>query len=367
MRRITLSSLLVFGILAAPLTLGLAQTLPDSTKPDTTTKPKKPPSKFAKIAKGVAGTAATAAAGAGVQSVLGKDAGGVANALSGAGALPCGTGYGVTAGAAIVGSVKNVVKKAGETEAAASATPCPQAGGLIPGLPGGIPGLPKGIPGLPGGIPGLPGGIPGLPSGKGIAGALAGAAIGGAVTNAAVNGAVANAAISGAISGANPLSGMGGAGGLVGMTPVGLAAGAAPGAIKGVKGLLGGKPQDKLAMVRELGKGKLELKSVKFIEGTLEFEPGFESSFTAFAEAVALVEGTYIMHVSAEQPRQKGAEPDTVLSHKRVAKVWALMAAAGVSDQKVFAMNELPAAVSEDRKLPKAGDVKVEIIKYTKP
>ena len=170
----------------------------------------------------------------------------------------------------------------------------------------------------------------------------------------------------GAVAGANPMAGMGGVGAIAGMTPIGLAAGAAPGAIKGIKGLMGGKPQDKLAMVRELGKGKLEFKQVKFIEGTLEFEPGFEESFVAFAEAIALVEGTYIMHVSAEAPREKGVEPDTVLSHKRVAKVWALMAANGVSDQRVFAVNELPASLSEGRKLPKAGSVKVEIIKFAK-
>jgi len=118
--------------------------------------------------------------------------------------------------------------------------------------------------------------------------------------------------------------------------------------------------------VRELGKGNLEFKSVKFIEGTLEFEPGFEESFAAFAEAIALVEGTYFMHVSAEAPRQKGANPDTVLSRKRVAKVWALMAANGVSDQKVIAVSELPANLSEGRKLPKAGAVKIEIIKFDK-
>jgi len=119
--------------------------------------------------------------------------------------------------------------------------------------------------------------------------------------------------------------------------------------------------------VRELGKGNLEFKSVKFIEGTLEFEPGFEESFAAFAEAIALVEGTYLMHVSAEAPRQKGAEPDTVLARKRVAKVWGLMAASGVSEQKVIAVTELPPALREGRKLPKAGSVKVEIIKFDKP
>jgi hypothetical protein len=72
------------------------------------------------------------------------------------------------------------------------------------------------------------------------------------------------------------------------------------------------------------------------------------------------------MYVSPEAPRDKGAQPDTALSRKRVAKVWATMAASGVSDQKVFAVSELPAAMSEGRKLPKAGDAKVEVIKFEK-
>ena len=130
--------------------------------------------------------------------------------------------------------------------------------------------------------------------------------------------------------------------------------------------MLGGKPQDKTAMLRELGKGRLELKQVKFIEGTMEFEPGFEPSFAAFAEAIALVEGTYLMYVSPESPRDKAAQPDTALSRKRVAKVWAAMAAGGVSDQKVMAVNELPALMSVGRKLPKPGDVRIEIIKFEK-
>jgi len=332
MRLITLSLIVAFGMSSAPLAMGATQSSADTTKPDTTKKAKKPPSKLGKIAKGLAEPAATAAAGAGVQSLLGKNAGGVANALGGV--APCGSGYGVTAGSAIVGAAKGIVKKAVDT--APSATPCPQ--GFIPGMPGGLPGMPAGVAGMPG--------IPGMPNPVDAGAAMAGAAISGATGG-----------------GANPLGGMGA---MAGMTPVGLAVGAAPGAIKGIKGLMGGKPQDKLAMVRELGKGKLELKHVKFIEGTLEFEPGFEESFVAFAQAIALVEGTYMMHVSAEAPREKGTEPDTVLSHKRVAKVWSLMAANGVSDQRVIAVNELPPSLSEGRKLPKAGSVKVEIIKFEK-
>jgi hypothetical protein len=334
MRLTTLGLILAFGISSAPLAMAAAQSS-DTTNPDTTKKAKKPPSKLAKIAKGAAGTAGTAAAGAGVQAVLGKNAGGVANALGGV--APCGAGYGVTAGAAIVGVAKGVVKAAVDTSKAPS-QPCGQA--AIPGMPAGMPA-----------IPGMPG-MPGMPSAGDAGAAMAGAAAG--------------AAMGAAAAGANPMAGMGGVGAMAGMTPIGLAAGAAPGAIKGIKGMLGGKPQDKLAMVRELGKGKLEFKSVKFIEGTLEFEPGFEESFVAFAEAISLVEGTYLMYVSAEAPREKGAQPDTVLSHKRVAKVWSLMKDAGVSEQRVTAVTELPASLSEGRKLPKAGSVKVEIIKFEK-
>jgi hypothetical protein len=331
MRLTSLALIVTLGLCAAPLAAGSAQAAPD------TVKTKKPPSKLAKIAKKVADSAATTAAGAGVQSLLGKQAGGVANALGAGGLNPCGAGYGVTAGAAIVSAAKGIAKQVADTGKTASANPC------VPGA---------GIPGMAAGIPGMPGGIPGMPAGADAAAAAA------AMAGASVSGAAAAAA-----AGANPLGGMGA---MAAMTPVGLAASAAPGAIKGIKGMLGGKPQDKTAMLRELGKGTLELKQVKFIEGTQEFEPGFEESFTTFAEAIALVEGTYYLYVSPEAPRGKGAEPDTVLARKRVAKVWGLMAAAGVSDQKVVAVTALPPAMGEGRKLPKAGSAKIEIIKFEK-
>lgn len=341
MRLVTLGLIVAIGMAAAPVAIGSAQ-----TPPDTTTKVKKPPSKLGKIAKRLADTAATTAAGAGVQSLLGKKAGGVANALGVGGLTPCGA-YGATAGSAIVGTAKGIVKKVADTGQAADANPCAHSP-AIPGMPAGIPGMPASAEAA-------------AAMARAMGGAAGGAAAGAAVSNAAA--AAAASAAMGGVAGGNPLSGMGA---VAGMTPVGLAVGAAPGAIKGIKGMLGGKHQDKTAMLHELGKGKLEFKHVKFIEGTLEFEPGFEESFAAFAEAIVLVEGTYIMHVSAEAPREKRAEPDTVLSRKRVAKVWALMAANGVSDQKVIAVSELPAQMKEGRKLPKAGDVKVEIIKFDK-
>jgi hypothetical protein len=136
----------------------------------------------------------------------------------------------------------------------------------------------------------------------------------------------------------------------------------AAGAMKGVKGMLGGKPQDKIAMLRELGKGELELKGVKFIQGTAEMEPGFEPSFAALGEAIGLSEGTYILYVAAEAG-EKGVAPDTALARKRLQKVWAAALVNGVSDQRIIPVDVLPRELSEGRKAPKQGQARVEIIR----
>ena len=133
-------------------------------------------------------------------------------------------------------------------------------------------------------------------------------------------------------------------------------------AFKGVKGMLGGKPQDKIAMLRELGKGSLELKSVKFIQGTAEMEPGFEPSFAALGEAIGLAEGSYILYVAAEAG-EKGAAPDTALARKRLQKVWAAVLVNGVPDQRIIPVAALPKELSEGRKAPKPGQARVEIIR----
>ena len=307
MRRITLSLTLAFGMSAAPLAIGAAQTPPGAT---TSVKP--PPSARGKLIKRLVDTAATAAVGVGVQSLLGKKSGGVAHVLGvGAWNSPCTLPGTRSDGAAIVGVAKGVLKKTADSVLA----PCPQASQL-------------------------PGGIPGMPSA-----AYAGTVMGGAA------------------AGGLPSGGMGA---IAGMTPLGLAIGAAPGAIKGVKGLLGGKPQDKLAMLRELGKGRLELKHVKFIEGTAELEPGYEPGLVALGEAIGLAEGTYLLHVAAEAG-ENGMLPDTALARKRIEKVWAAILANGVSDQRLIAAGILPKELQAGRKPPKQGKALVELIRLPNP
>ncbi|HEU5220115.1 MAG TPA: hypothetical protein VFU23_15755 [Gemmatimonadales bacterium] len=314
MRLTFLVLVLLLGTSAIPSGSLVAQAT-DSLPP----KPRKPPSKLRTAAAHLADTAATAAAGAGVQSLLGKKATGVANALGAGGLNPCAPGATSSAGAAIVGVAKGVVKRSDSTPPLAP-SPC-AAGVQIPGMP------------------------------AGAAGALP-----------AAN----TAAVQAAAQAANPMGGAMGA--MAAMTPIGLAVGAAPmagKAAKGLKGMLGGKPQDKIAMLRELGKGRLELKDVKFIEGTAELEPGFEATFAALGEAVQLAEGTYILHVAAEAG-EKGAAPDTALARKRIEKVWAALLVNGVSDQRIIAVGVLPKELQEGRQAPKPGKARVEFIRLPK-
>lgn len=317
----------LIGILAALAFSSIHVPAVAQAPTDTSVKTRKPPSKITKVAKKVVDSAATAAAAAGVQSLLGSKAGGVANAL-GAGGVPC-SGAGATAGAAIVGAAKGLVKKAADSAHAGSVVPC---------MPSGA------IPGMPGGIPGMPAGMPGMPTGADAA-AMAAAALGGAAAGKAG-------------AGTSPL---GGIGAVAGMTPIGMAAGAAPGAIKGIKGVLGGKPQDKLVMLRELGKGRLELKGVQFIEGMAVLEPGFEEALVQLAEALGMAEGTYLVHVAAEAG--KGAAPDTALARRRTEKVMAAILVNSVPAQRIVGASELPASLAAGRKPPKVGQARVEIIR----
>ncbi|HEV8598199.1 MAG TPA: hypothetical protein VGQ69_02455 [Gemmatimonadales bacterium] len=291
-------------------------------------------------------SAASTAAGIAADSLLGDKGRVVAGALTGTAtgeSCPAGTvalpmnaagaaaraGAQASAGAALVGAAKQALKSKATSTAAqvASAAPPGAAAGLIcqPMSAGGVmPGAAaNGIPGAAGmHAPGAATAPTGMPGGLGMMAAV---------------------------------------------TPVGMAVAAAPvagQAVKGIKGMFGGKPMDKIAVLRELGKGRVELKGVKFIEGTAELEPGFEPVFAAVGEAIPLAEGTYILHVAAEQAG-KDSPPDTALARKRLEKVWAALQVNGVSDQRVIATPTLPPELAAGRKPTKRGDARVELIRLT--
>ena len=287
------------------LTLGISLAVPicgsaqDTIRKAAPVKKHLPKSKSA--ASRLADTALTAAAGVGVQSILGKKAGGVGSLL-GAGAMsPCGAG-GASAGAAVVGLAKGIAKKTADST---SGGPC---------------------------------------SADQSAASMAGVAAG-----------------MGAGMG-NPMAGMAGGMGMMKATPVGMAITVAPTAAKALGHLFGGKGQDKAAMVRDLGKGRLELKDVKFVEGADQLQPGYEPSVAALGEAIAVAEGSYVLYVAAEAAN-KGEAPDTAMAHKRLATIQAALAAGGVVDKRVIAMAELPNGMNEGRKPPKPGKARVELLR----
>lgn len=305
---------LILGLLAlsAP-TFARAQTTSKAPAPTA----KKAPSRARQVAGKLVDTAATTVAGMAADSLLGKGATAMANRL-GLGTQPCLQGAGSTqagiagmmpglsAGTAVVGAAKKaLLKRASDSAAAHAAAPVPcstATAATTPGMPGVSPNS----------------GMPGSPLGM-----------------------------------------------MAAATPIGMAVMAAPlagKAAKSVKGVFGGKPQDKIAMLRELGKGRLELKNVKFIEGTAEMEPGYETSFAELGEAIGMAEGTYILYVAAEEGG-KGEMPDTALARKRLEKVWAGILVNGVSAQRIIAAKVLPPALDVGRKPPKKGQARIELIR----
>jgi len=237
-----------------------------------------------------------------VDTQLGHTGRAIAGAMTGtSGATACPPGYAAmaapgllpgkaSAGAALVNLTKGTVRKTKpDTSAAAQAAAAAQLANAQAAAAASC--QPVGAPGATGTAALLSGVIPG-------AAAMQGAGMGAGAPPTGVP---------------NPL-------GAVAMaTPIGLAAVAAPGAVKGIKGLFGGKPMDKIAILRELGKGQLVLKGVKFIEGTAEMEPGYEPTFAALGEALPMAEGTYLVHVPAEVA-DKASPPDTLLARKRLRK-----------------------------------------------
>jgi len=154
-------------------------------------------------------------------------------------------------------------------------------------------------------------------------------------------------------------------GAVVGATPLGLAATVgAPMAVKGVKaigGLLGKGAPTAAAMIKDLStKGRLELKGIRFIGSSDALEPGFEDDLTMLAEALHAMEGPYLINVPAEAADQ--AAPDTTMARRRVAKLSALAATAGVPENRVRFMSGLP-GLDARKKAPKPGEARVEVLK----
>jgi hypothetical protein len=157
--------------------------------------------------------------------------------------------------------------------------------------------------------------------------------------------------------------------GIVAATPVGMVATVATSevggkAVKAVAGLLGGKGPSKEGMIKELAKGRLVLKGVKFLPASDALEEGYEDDFEMLAEALAAMSGQFVLNVPAEAADKE--EPDTAMARRRLLKISGFLQVHGVSQERIAVVGSYPPQLDPKKKSPKPGDVQVEVIRLPK-
>ncbi|HJU89239.1 MAG TPA: hypothetical protein VJ672_07605 [Gemmatimonadaceae bacterium] len=156
----------------------------------------------------------------------------------------------------------------------------------------------------------------------------------------------------GASQGAAMKQGMGAA---LAATPQGqLAAGAvaaAPVAVAGAKklgGMFGKGGQTAESMKKDLAKGKLVVKKIKFVKDSDEMAPGFEADIAMLAEALQGSDGQFVLTVPPE-----GDEAGGELAQKRMERVFAHLLISGLPNGRLM--------TGQGGKPVKSGDARVEI------
>lgn len=145
-------------------------------------------------------------------------------------------------------------------------------------------------------------------------------------------------------------------------TPVGLAVTAAPVAAKTLGGLFG-KGQTMESMIKDLSRGRLELKGIRFVGASDALDGEVADDFSALAEALQAIEGEFVLNLPAEQ--SDDGRQDTVMVRRRLTKLAALLAVAGLGDRLELISG--PPGLDPKRKLPKIGAARVEILRKPSP
>jgi hypothetical protein len=153
---------------------------------------------------------------------------------------------------------------------------------------------------------------------------------------------------------------------IAGATPAGallsgaaLAAPMAGKAAKALGGLLGKGAPSKEGMIKDLAKGRLALKHVKFLPASDALEDGFEESFAMLAEALVAMEGKFVLNVPVETVDQ--GEPQVAIAKRRIAKIEAGLLAAGISKDRLV-VGSYPPGLDPKKKSPKPGEGQLEVI-----
>ncbi|MGE0551857.1 MAG: hypothetical protein AB7R55_00375 [Gemmatimonadales bacterium] len=154
-------------------------------------------------------------------------------------------------------------------------------------------------------------------------------------------------------------------GAVAAVTPVGLAVGAAPVAAKGVKALGGlfGKGQTAESMIEDLSEGRLELKAVRFVGASDALKHDVTESFAFLAEALQSLDGEFVLNLPPESNGK--SPPDTAMARRRLTKLSAHLAMAGIEGR--LELRSEPPGLDPERKLPKLGDARVEILAKPAP
>lgn len=116
---------------------------------------------------------------------------------------------------------------------------------------------------------------------------------------------------------------------------VGGAVAAAPLAGKAARklgGMFGRGAQTAESMTKDLGKGRLTVKKLEFVEGSDELAEGFENHIAMLAEALLGLEGRFELRVPAESD---ASEPNVSLAERRVQRVFTHLLVAGVPAERL--------------------------------
>ncbi len=142
---------------------------------------------------------------------------------------------------------------------------------------------------------------------------------------------------------------------------IGGAIAAAPLAGRGAKALgsmFGRGGPSREGVIKDLAKGRLQLKTVRFIEGSDALKEGFEAELALLAEALQSVEGAFGVSLAAESDGR--SEPDTAMVRRRLAKLSAYLEMAGVPGNRLSVTGARPGPAARPTK---PGEARVEIVR----
>lgn len=135
---------------------------------------------------------------------------------------------------------------------------------------------------------------------------------------------------------------------------------AVPVAARTLGGLLGKRGPSKDGMIKDLTRGRLILKGVRFAAGSDSLEKSIDAEITALAEALEGMDGQYLLSFPAEA--RQGEPPDTALAARRLARLLIHLQVAGVSQERVTAAGVYPVGLDPKARPPKPGDARPELV-----